>query len=70
MCCTQLAEITGCKKLPKIRRLGSIAQLCRAKLHVSTVGKKDLLNSHISSTCFHNMANFGPLLAEISLPVG
>jgi len=28
-----------------------------------------LLNSNISSICPHNMANFGPLTAEIGLPV-
>jgi len=28
-CCTQLAENTGCKKLPKIRHLDTIAQLCQ-----------------------------------------
>jgi len=27
--------------------------------------EKKLLNSYISSTCPHNMANFGPLAAEI-----
>jgi len=27
--------------------------------------KKNLLNSNISSTCIHNMANFGPLAAKI-----
>jgi len=27
--------------------------------------KKNLLSSNISSTCPHNMANFGPLSAEI-----
>ena len=26
---------------------------------------KNLLSSHISSTCAYNMANFGPLAAEI-----
>ena len=31
--------------------------------------KKNLLNSNISSTCPHNMANFCPLTAEIGLPV-
>jgi len=36
--------------------------------HVSTIGKK-LLNSNILSTCQHNMANFGPLTADICLPV-
>jgi len=48
------------------------AQLCRAQSlqlrHVSTIGKK-LLNSNISPTCSHNMANFGPLTAEIGLGV-
>ena len=32
--------------------------------HVSTIRKK-LLNSNISSTCPHNMVNFGPLTVEI-----
>ena len=27
--------------------------------------RKNLLNSNISSTCLHNMVNFGPLTAEI-----
>jgi len=31
--------------------------------------KKNLLSSNISPTCPHNMANFGPLAAEIGLPV-
>ena len=48
--------------------LGTIAQLCRAissqLRHVSTIGK-NLLSSNISSTCPHNMVNFGPLAAEI-----
>jgi len=58
------------KKSPKIRNLGTIAQLCWAKLissqlrHVSTIGKK-LLNSNISPTCPDNMVNFGTLVAEI-----
>ena len=68
MCCTRLAGITGPKKLPKIRNLGTIAQLCRAfslqLRHLSTIGKK-LLNSNVSPTCPHNMVNFGPLRAEI-----
>jgi len=54
MGCTGLAENTGRKKSPKIRHLGTIAQLCRAislqLRHVSTIGKK-LLNSNISPTC-------------------
>ena len=52
------------KKSPKI----ATPHLCRAissqLRHVSTIGKK-LLSSSISSTCPHNMVNFGPLAAEI-----
>jgi len=59
---------TGRKKSPKSRHLGTIPQLCRAissqLRHVSTIGK-NLLSSRISSTCPHNMVNFGPLAAEI-----
>jgi len=48
--------------------LGTITQLCQAVSsqlrHVSTIRKK-LLNSNTSSTCPHNMVNFGPLTAEI-----
>jgi len=44
MCCTQLAENTGRKKLTKIRHLRIIAQLCRTissqLRHVLTIGKK------------------------------
>jgi len=65
MCCMRLAEKY---RTQKNRHLRTIAQLCRAvssKLrHVSTIGKK-LLNINISSTCLHNMANFGTLTAEI-----
>ena len=43
MCCTRLAGNAGPKKSPKIRHLGTIAQLCRAissqLRHVSTTGK-------------------------------
>ena len=65
-CCTRLAENTGRKKVAKNRHLGSIAQLCRAissqLKHVST---KNLSSSNTASTCPQNMANFGPLTAEI-----
>ena len=71
-CCTRLAEYTGRKKSPKIRHLGTIAQFCRAISsqirHISTIGKK-LLNSNITCRRPHNMVNFGPLTAEIGLPV-
>ena len=68
MCCLRLAANTGRKKVAKNRHLGTIAQLCRAissqLRHLSTIGK-NLLSSNISSTCPHNMVNFGPLAAEI-----
>jgi len=64
MRCTLLAENTGCKN----RHFGTIAQLCRAVSsqlrHMSTIGK-NLLNTDTSSTCPHNMVNFGLLMAEI-----
>jgi len=67
-CCTRLAENTGRKKVAKNRHPGTIAQLCRAissqLRHVSTIGKK-IFKQHMSSTCPHNMLNFGPLAAEI-----
>ena len=56
------------QKVVKNRHLGTIAQLCQAislqLRHVLTIGK-NLLSSNISSTRSHNMANFGPLAAEI-----
>ena len=68
MCCTRLAGNTGCKNDAKNRHLRTTAQLCQAVSlqlrHVSTIGK-NLLNSNMSSTCLHNMANFGPLMGEI-----
>jgi len=43
-CCTRLTENTGRKKSPKIRHLGTIAQLCQAipsqLKHLLTTGKK------------------------------
>jgi len=68
-CSALLAENTGRKKVAKNRHLGTIAQPCRAVSsqlrHISTIWKKNLLSSNISSTCPHNMVNFGPLAAEI-----
>ena len=68
MCCARLAGNVGPKNIAKNRRLGTIAQLCRAissqLRHVSTI-RKSLLNSNISPTCPDNIVNFGPLAAEI-----
>jgi len=65
MCCTRLAGNTGRKN----RHFGTIAQLCQGisseLRHVSTIGKKILLNSNTSFTCPDNMVNFGLLTAEI-----
>jgi len=59
----------GTQKVVKNRHLGTIAQLCPAissqLRHVSTIGKKKLLSSNASSTCSHNVVNFGPLATEI-----
>jgi len=66
MCCTRLAGNTGRKS--EWRKKSLSAQICRAissqLRHVSTI-RKNLLNSNISSTCPHNMVNFGPLAVEI-----
>jgi len=60
----RLAGNTGCKKLPSeqdhITLLGCISAI-KARIN----NRKKLLNSNMSSTCPHNMANFGPLAAEI-----
>ena len=67
-CCTRLAANAGPKNVAKNRHLGTSAQICRAissqLRHVSTIGK-NLLSSNTSSTCPHNMVNFGQLAAEI-----
>ena len=34
-------------------------------MHASTIGRKNLLSSNMSSRCPHNMVNFGPLADEI-----
>ena len=61
MCCTWLTGNTACKNDTKNYYLCTTAQLCQAissqLRHVSTIGKKSLLNSYMSSTCPHNTAN-------------
>ena len=51
-------------RMQKNRHFGTITQLCRAissKLrHISTIGKKNLLNSNTSSTCPDNIVNLRP----------
>ena len=57
------------QKIAKNRHLGTIAQLCRAITYLRNEGtyrqSEKLLSSIMSSTCLHNMVNFGPLAAEI-----
>jgi len=56
------------QKLAKNSPSGHHRTICRAissqLRYISTI-EKNLLNSNISSTCLHNMVNFGPLTAEI-----
>jgi len=56
----------------KNRHLGTIAQLCQAESsqqrHVSTIGKKHVKPQYVLHMS-HNMANFGPLAAEIGMGV-
>jgi len=62
--CTQLAENAG----PKKSQLGTISELCRAissQLRHVLTSEKNFLSSNISLTCPYNIANFGPLAAEI-----
>jgi len=59
-CCTRINGNVGRKKSPKNRHLGPIAQICRA---ISSYRESEkVLNSKISSTCLHNMVNFGLLM--------
>ena len=54
------------------RHFGTIAQLCRAissQLRRVLTTVKNLLINNTSSTCLHNMTNFGQLTAEIGWPV-
>ena len=65
MCGTRLAANTGRKK----STFGTVAQLCRAVFFAAKAcidnRKKNLLNTDTSSTCPHNMVNFGLLTAKI-----
>jgi len=68
MCCMRLAEKYRMQKSPKIRHLGTIAQFYRVVSwqlkHASTISK-NVLSSNIPYTCPQNMADSGPLTAEI-----
>jgi len=73
MYCARLAENTGREKQPKNspsrhNRTTLSGYIFATKARIDN-RKKNLLNSNISSRCLHNMANFGPVTIEISLPV-
>ena len=64
---TRLAEYTGRKKRqksPSPHYRTSLSGYIFANKACMDNQKKNLLNVNISSTCLHNMVNFGPLAAE------
>ena len=68
-CCTWLAENTGRKKSASVHHCTTLSGYTFATKARIDNRKKNLLSSNMSSTCPHNMVNFGPLVAEIGLPV-
>ena len=65
MCCLQLAINTGRQKSPSGHHRTTLSgYIFTTMAHIDN-RKKNLLSSNISSTCPHNMVNFGPLAAEI-----
>jgi len=67
-CCTRLAEIQDAKSRQKSQsghhRTTMSGYVFASKACIDN-RKKNLLSSNISSTCPHNMVNFGQLAAEI-----
>jgi len=67
-CCTRLAENAGCKSRQKSpsghHRTTLSGYIFATKARIDN-RKKNLLSSDMSSTCPHNMVNFGLLTAEI-----
>jgi len=53
------------KKSPSAHHCTTLSAISSQLRHVSTIGEKNLLNSNMSSTCSHNMANFSLLMAEM-----
>jgi len=68
-CCARLIENTGrktdAKKFPSGHHRTTLSGYIFATKAYVDNRKKNLLNSIISSTCPHNMANFGKVAAEI-----
>jgi len=61
----QLTENAGRKKLPSAHHCTTLSGYIFATTARIDNRKQNLLSSNMSSTCPHNMANFGPLAAEI-----
>jgi len=61
----RLTDNTGCKKLPSRHHRTTLSgHIFTTKACINSRGK-NLLNTDTSSTCPHNMVNFGPIMAEI-----
>jgi len=69
MRCTWLAENTGRKKSPSEHHRTNLSGCIFATKARIDIRKKKLLKGNSSATCSHNMANFGPLTAEIGSEV-
>jgi len=65
ICCVRLAENTGRKKSPFSHHPTTLMGCIFAAEACIDNRKKNLLNIDTSSTCPHNMVNFGLLTAEI-----
>jgi len=65
MCCTRLAENTGCKKSPFLRHRTTLSSCIFAAKACVDSRKNNLLNTNTSSTRPHNMVNFDLLTAEV-----
>ena len=64
MCCTRLAANTGLKKSPFWHHRTTFSG-CIFAAEACIDNRKKWLNSNTSSTCPHNVVNFGLLTAEI-----
>ena len=72
MFCTRLAGNTArkndAKKSPSTHHRTTLSSYIFATANKAYIdNRKNLLNSNISSTCPHNMVNFGPLVAEAEI---
>ena len=72
MCCTRLAENTGHKKSHQKSTSGHhhttlLGYIFATKVRIDN--RKKLVKQQYVLQCPHNMVNFGPLAAEIGLPV-